>query len=121
MSKPHLTFLQIDTQGGFSTRLYAPALIEAPWPEFDVDNARWIIPPERMKMDTPHMVPLSRQSVEVLRALKLLTGDGRLVFPGANDKSRPMSNNMIFVCTVQAWLSGPYERTWIPWAGVDHS
>ena len=70
-------------------------LIEAPWTEFDLDDARWTIPPERMKMDTPHIVPLSRQSVEVLRALKLLTGNGRRVFPGANDKNRPMSNNTI--------------------------
>jgi integrase len=69
--------------------------IEAPWTEFDLDNARWTIPPERMKMDTPHIVPLSRQSVEVLRALKLLTGNGRLAFPGANDKNKPMSNNTI--------------------------
>lgn len=46
-------------------------------------------------MDTPHIVPLSRQAVEVLRALKLLTGNGRLVFPGANDKKKTMSNNTI--------------------------
>jgi integrase len=68
-------------------------LIEAPWPEFDLDNAQWIIPPERMKMGTTHIVPLSRQAVEVLRALKLLTGNGRLLFPGAMDKNKPMSNN----------------------------
>src|SRR6202011_3174676 len=43
----------------------------------------------------PHIVPLSRQAVEVLRALKLLTGNGRLVFPGAKDKKKPMSNNTI--------------------------
>jgi integrase len=70
-------------------------LIEAPWPEFDLDNAQWIISPERMKMGTAHIVPLSRQAVEVLRALKLLTGNGRLLFPGALDKNKPMSNNTI--------------------------
>jgi integrase len=70
-------------------------LIEAEWAEVDLDNARWDIPAERMKMDTPHIVPLSRQSVGVLRALNLLTGNGRLVFPGANDKQKPMSNNTI--------------------------
>jgi integrase len=70
-------------------------LIEAPWTEFDLAPARWTIPAERMKMDTPHIVPLSRQALEVLRALKLLTGNGRLVFPGANDKKKPMSNNTI--------------------------
>jgi integrase len=68
-------------------------LIEAPWPEFDLDNALWVIPAERMKMGTAHIVPLSRQAVEVLRALKLLTGNGRLLFPGAMDKNKPMSNN----------------------------
>ena len=40
-------------------------------------------------------LPLSRQGMDVLRALKLLTGNGRLVFPGANDKKKPMSNNTI--------------------------
>jgi hypothetical protein len=46
-------------------------------------------------MDTPHIVSLSRQSVEVLRALKLPMGNGRLAFPGANDRNKPMSNNTI--------------------------
>jgi integrase len=32
-------------------------LIEAPWTEFDLDRARWDIPAERMKMDTPHIIP----------------------------------------------------------------
>jgi len=69
--------------------------IEAPWTEFDLDEARWTIPAERMKMDSPHIVPLSRQAVEVLRALKLLTGNGKFAFPGANDKKKPISNNTI--------------------------
>ncbi len=70
-------------------------LIKAPWTEFDLDRARWEIPKERMKMKTPHIIPLARQAVEVLRALKLLTGNGRLVFPGALDKKTPMSNNTL--------------------------
>lgn len=81
-------------------------LIEAEWQEFDLDNARWDIPAERMKMDSPHIVPLSRQAVEVLRALKLLTGNGRLVFPGANDKSRPMSNNTILFALYRLGYKG---------------
>jgi integrase len=81
-------------------------LIESEWPEFDLDNARWDIPAERMKMDTPHIVPLSRQSVEVLRALKLLTGNGRLVFPGANDKDKPMSNNTILFALYRLGYKG---------------
>ena len=81
-------------------------LIEAEWQEFDLENARWNIPAERMKMDTPHIVPLSRQAVEVLRALKLLTGTGRFVFPGANDKNRPMSNNTILFALYRLGYKG---------------
>ena len=69
--------------------------IEAPWSEFDLDEARWTIPAERMKMKTPHIVPLSRQAVEVLRALKQITGHGHFVFAGARDKTKPISNNTI--------------------------
>lgn len=81
-------------------------LIEAEWSEFDLENERWDIPAVRMKMDTPHIVPLSRQSVEVLRALRLLTGSGRLVFPGANDRNRPMSNNTILFALYRLGYKG---------------
>jgi integrase len=69
--------------------------IEAPWSEFDLEEARWTIPAERMKMKTPHIVPLSRQAVDVLRALKQITGNGHFLFAGARDKKKPISNNTI--------------------------
>jgi integrase len=81
-------------------------LIEAEWPEFDLDNARWDIPSERMKMGTRHIVPLSRQSVEILRALHLLTGSCRLVFPGAYDKKRPMNKNTILFALYRMGYKG---------------
>ena len=72
-------------------------LIGARWDEFDLDAARWDIPAERMKMKTPHIVPLSNQAVELLRALHTLTGHGALVFPGERDHEKPMSNNTILM------------------------
>ncbi len=81
-------------------------LIEAPWTEFDLDRARWDIPKERMKMKTAHIVPLPRQAVEVLRALKLLTGNGKLVFPGALDKEKPMSNNTLLYALYRLGYQG---------------
>jgi integrase len=81
-------------------------LIEAEWPEFDLDNARWDIPAERMKMGTRHIVPLSRQSVEILRALHLLTGSCRFVFPGTYDKKRPMSKNTILFALYRMGYKG---------------
>jgi integrase len=70
-------------------------LIEAPWSEFDLERARWDIPAKRMKMRTPHVVPLSRQAIEVLQMLKELTGKNELVFRGDHNPKRPMSNNTI--------------------------
>jgi integrase len=70
-------------------------LINAPWSEFDLDKAEWRIPEERMKMRTPHIVPLSPQAVEVLRTLHVQTGRNKLLFPGERDHEKPMSNNTI--------------------------
>ena len=68
-------------------------LIAARWDEFDLDVAEWRIPAERMKMRTPHIVPLSTQAVEVLATLHELRGLGDFVFPGGRSHERPMSNN----------------------------
>ena len=47
------------------------------------------------KTNTSHIVPLSRQAVEILRELELLTGRGGFVFPSARGNSWPMSDNAI--------------------------
>lgn len=70
-------------------------LIGARWEEFDLDAARWDIPAARMKMKTPHIVPLSKQAVEVLRTLHIVSGHSKLLFPGERDHDKSMSNNTI--------------------------
>lgn len=72
-------------------------LIEARWSEFDLEAAEWRIPPERMKMRTPHVVPLATQAVDVLRCLHELRGGTGLLFPGERDHERPMSNNTVLM------------------------
>jgi integrase len=62
-------------------------LLEAPWSEFDLDNALWEIPALRMKMKSAHIVPLPHQAVTILRELKLLAGDKNFVFPGMNKQT----------------------------------
>lgn len=69
-------------------------LRQAPWSEFDLDTATWTIPKERMKARRPHIVPLPRQAVAILRQLHEITGRYSLVFAGANPE-RPMSENTI--------------------------
>jgi integrase len=70
-------------------------LIGARWEEVDFDAARWNIPAARMKMKTPHIVPLSSQAVEVLQILHGVTGTRALLFPGERDHDKSMSNNTI--------------------------
>ena len=53
----------------------------AEWKEIDLGHAEWRIPAERMKMRAPHTVPLSTQSVALLRELQTLTGAQRWLFP----------------------------------------
>lgn len=70
-------------------------LIGARWAEIDLVAARWDIPAERMKMKTPHIVPLSVQAANLLKTLQLITGHSALLFPGERDHEKSMSNNTI--------------------------
>ena len=81
-------------------------LIAARWAEFDLAAAEWRIPPERMKMKTPHIVPLSPQAVEVLKVLHTLSRGRVLLFPGERDHDKPMSNNTILMALARMGYKG---------------
>jgi integrase len=70
-------------------------LIEAPWTEFDLDGEEWTVSPERMKMEKPHIVPLSKQAVQWFRELKKLANGSPYVFPSAHDPKRPMNSSTL--------------------------
>lgn len=76
-------------------------LLGALWTEFDLDNARWDIPVERLKKikgeQFPHIVPLSRQAIKIIRALKALNGMHTLVFPGVKDRTKPLAINTLLI------------------------
>lgn len=74
-------------------------LRHAEWGEIDLDAGLWSIPAEKMKMREPHRVPLSRQSVAILREVRDVTGPNGYVFPSVRTRARPMSE-----CTVNAAL-----------------
>lgn len=72
------------------------------WSEIDLDAAEWRIPFERMKArlaiktarqgETAHIVPLSRQSVDILRRLYVVTGHGEFVFAGRK-RNKPLADH----------------------------
>ncbi len=70
-------------------------LRSAEWAEIDLEGAEWRIPGAKMKMRDQHIVPLSGQAVEILKAIQPLTGGGRYVFPGMRSHDRPMSENTV--------------------------
>lgn len=84
-------------------------LIGARWEEFedlDGDLSAWRIPAERMKMDTPHIVPLSPQAVAVLACLHEIRGNSDFVFPGERNRKGTMSNNTILFALYRLGYKG---------------
>lgn len=92
----------LDEYGGYRTTVIALRLMlltfvrtvelrKAEWHEFDLDRAEWRIPAEKMKMRQPHIVPLSRQAVELLRELHTLTGGRPLLFPNLRNPDTYMT------------------------------
>ncbi|MCW0348625.1 tyrosine-type recombinase/integrase [Pantoea ananatis] len=79
----------------------------ARWSEIDFETSMWTIPAEReaiegikhsqrgSKMRTPHLVPLSRQALEILKQVHKLSGDRDFVFIGDHDHRKPMSENTV--------------------------
>ena len=65
------------------------------WAEVNFDKAVWTIPVTKMKMRQPHSVPLSRQALAILQAMRSLSGSGRYVFPSIRTRARPISENTI--------------------------
>jgi integrase len=65
------------------------------WKELNLEDAIWRIPAEKMKMRDPHIVPLSKQAVEIIDGLKVYSGTGRYVFPSLQTADRPMSENTV--------------------------
>lgn len=91
--------------GDFSTQIalqIAPHVFLRPnelaglqWSEIDLENELITIPAERMKMKRPHVVPLSKQAIELIKQIEPLSSDGVYVFPSARTNSRPMSEQSL--------------------------
>lgn len=72
-------------------------MIGAKWDEFDLEQKQWLVPAERMKMGKEHIVPLSRQAIEILEELREIHNHPVFVFPSRGDRNKTMSNNTILM------------------------
>jgi len=68
---------------------------KAEWCDINLERKEWRIPGHKMKMRDEHIIPLSRQAIEILEEIRPLTGVGRYVFPSVRSTDRPMSENTI--------------------------
>lgn len=89
-----------DAATGLALRL-APLVVVRPgelrrmeWDEVDLERATWEIPGAKMKRGRDHIVPLSRQAVEILREAQLLRRS-QWVFPSLRSPDRPISDNTL--------------------------
>lgn len=69
------------------------------WNEIDFETKLWRIPAEKMKMAQPHIVPLSKQAIELLEGLRPLTGNKQYVFYN-HSTAKPMSSNAL-LCVIR--------------------
>jgi integrase len=72
-------------------------LIGAKWEEIDFDRQEWHIPKERMKMRRPHIVPLSRQALVILKSLHSFTGEKANIFHSQRGKLKHISNGAVLM------------------------
>ena len=82
----------------------------ARWDEFDLENATWMIPAERMKMRQPHAIPLPSQAVEMLETLKEITGSFECLIPNRNDPKKHAAHSIF----VKAFYSMGYAGKFSP-------
>jgi integrase len=79
------------------------------WSDVDDLRAEWRIPPERMKMKRPHIIPLSRQAVELLKELRAITGNSPRLFPHTLDPEKAMGASTIGAVFIRAGYAGQFS------------
>ncbi|MGU0194674.1 tyrosine-type recombinase/integrase [Enterobacter roggenkampii] len=98
---------QIAVQLTLLTFIRSSELRFARWSEVNFKNSLWTIPAERQELDgvkysgrgskmkTPHLVPLSKQAVVLLKKLHAISGENELMFVGFSRDDKPISENTV--------------------------
>lgn len=79
---------------------------KAEWSEIDLESATWTIPGPKMKMRREHIIPLSRQAVELLKTMLPISAGRQYVFPHRDDPAKPVGINYAVGVIDQCGLTG---------------
>jgi integrase len=94
----------------------ASEMVEARWTEIDWSKKQWRIPAARMKMPTEHIVPLTRQSLEILREIKHLSGHTEWLFPSESRAGKTMTTNTLLFAFYRMGFKS--RQTTHGWRGI---
>ena len=90
------------------TILRTGEIIGAKWEEIDFDKNEWHIPKERMKARRKHIVPLTKQSINIIKQIRELHNNEIYLFPNANNSNKTISNNTLLYAL---YRMGYHSRT----------
>ena len=67
----------------------------AEWKEIDFKNKVWIIPADKMKTKTEHVLPLNDQAIAILKEVEPHTNDSKFIFPSSLGRTKALSENTL--------------------------
>ncbi|MDR1609178.1 MAG: tyrosine-type recombinase/integrase [Deltaproteobacteria bacterium] len=65
------------------------------WAEIDFEGGLWRLPPEKMKMKRPHLVPLAPQVISMLKELQVFTGKSKFLFPSSRNNNKINKDSLL--------------------------
>jgi integrase len=68
---------------------------KARWNEIDFDDLIWAIPAPRMKSRRIHKIPLTKQTLAILDAMKSISGHREFIFPSGRDPKKPTHSESV--------------------------
>ncbi|WP_321323797.1 integrase arm-type DNA-binding domain-containing protein [uncultured Parasphingorhabdus sp.] len=113
------TMGRLALQFAIYTAARASEILFARWSEIDLTKKTWTVPEDRMKKEKEHVVPLSRQALEILdEVMPLKKGDDSYIFPSRGGSSL---SNMTMLKAQRVAAKGTTQHGWRStfrdWAG----
>ncbi|MFB0875325.1 MULTISPECIES: tyrosine-type recombinase/integrase [unclassified Sphingobium] len=90
-------------------------VFEAEWSEFDIKGKVWTIPADRAKNGQPHAIPLSRDAIEVVKAVPKIAGSDKL-FPASGNPDNAASGISKAVNRLRAAVAVKLKREVADWS-----